>query len=76
MFWREDRDYVELSTMWLIGLYLGWVEIFRRDAGLALGGDTLPYSLSRAASQSLKLSSPRWSAFVGTRLPSSSSVPK
>lgn len=38
-YWNEDRFYAETSTLWLIGQYLGWVEIFRRDAGLALGGD-------------------------------------
>jgi hypothetical protein len=37
-FWNEDRFYAETSTLWLIGQYLGWVEIFRREAGLVLSG--------------------------------------
>lgn len=37
-YWREDRFYAETSTIWLIGQYLGWVEIFRRDAELTLSG--------------------------------------
>jgi hypothetical protein len=39
-YWQEDRLYTETSTLWLLGQYFGWVEIFRREAGLALGGDT------------------------------------
>ena len=38
-YWVEDRFYAETSTLWLLGQYFGWVEIFRREAGLALGGD-------------------------------------
>jgi hypothetical protein len=48
---EEDRFYAETSTLWLIGQYLGWVEIFRREAGLVISvvqrGDQLLALLER-----------------------------
>jgi hypothetical protein len=38
VYWHQDRFYAETSTLWLIGQYLGWVEIFRREAALVLSG--------------------------------------
>ncbi len=41
--WRGDddyrREYAEMSTVWLIGQYLGWIEILRREAQFLELGD-------------------------------------
>lgn len=55
-YWREgseeEREYARLSTLWLFGQYLGWVEILRREVQyLDLGSTSANRELQRRLNQ-------------------------
>lgn len=49
---EEQREYARLSTLWLFGQYLGWVEILRREVQyLDLGSRSANQALQRRLNQ-------------------------
>jgi hypothetical protein len=49
---EEQREYARLSTLWLFGQYLGWVEILRREVQyLDLGSRSANQELQRRLNQ-------------------------